>query len=138
MTVNEYLNKFTQMSRDAPNEVNMDEKKQDTFLNGLNDEIQLQLLNTNYEDFQKMVNKATIVENKIKEMEKNGKRKTSFSGQSLGSNTQPSVRAFLQKPEYGSPVNAQAASSIPYAMTKLSSAALELPNAETSTTGSLT
>jgi hypothetical protein len=27
MTVNEYLNKFTQMSRYAPDEVNTDEKK---------------------------------------------------------------------------------------------------------------
>jgi hypothetical protein len=27
MTVNEYLNKFTQLSRYAPNEVNTDEKK---------------------------------------------------------------------------------------------------------------
>jgi hypothetical protein len=89
MTVNEYLNKFTQMSRYAPDEVNTDEKKQDAFLNGLNDEIQFQLLNTDYEDFQKMVHKAIIVENKIKEIEKNGKRKTSFSGQSSGSNTRP-------------------------------------------------
>jgi hypothetical protein len=51
MTVNEYLNKFTQMSRYAPNEVNTDEKKQYAFLNGLNDEIQFQLPNINYEDF---------------------------------------------------------------------------------------
>jgi hypothetical protein len=80
MTVNEYLNKFTQMSRYAPDKINIDEKKHDAFLNGLNDEIQFQLLNTNYEDFQKMVDKAIIVENKIKEMERNGKRKTSFSG----------------------------------------------------------
>jgi hypothetical protein len=36
-----------------------------------------------------MVDKAIIVENKIKEMEKNGKSKTSFLGQSSGSNTQP-------------------------------------------------
>jgi hypothetical protein len=64
-------------------------KKQDAFLNGLNDEIQFQLLNTDYEDFQKMVDKAIIIESKIKEMEKNGKRKASFSGQSLGSNTRP-------------------------------------------------
>jgi hypothetical protein len=34
-----------------------------------------------------MVNKAIIVENKIKEMEKNGKRKMPFPGQSSGSNT---------------------------------------------------
>jgi hypothetical protein len=89
MTVNAYLNKFTQRSRYAPDEVSADEKKQDSFLDGLNDEIQFQLLNTDYEDFQKMVDKAIIVENKFKEIEKNGKRKTSFSGQSTGSNTRP-------------------------------------------------
>jgi hypothetical protein len=50
MTMNEYLNKFTQMSMYAPDEVNTDEKKHDAFLNGLNDMIQLQLLNTDYED----------------------------------------------------------------------------------------
>jgi hypothetical protein len=77
------------MSRNTPDEVNMDEKKQDAFLNGLNAEIQFQLLNTDYEDFQKMVDKAIIVENKIIEMEKNGKRKVAFSGQSSGSNTRP-------------------------------------------------
>jgi hypothetical protein len=49
MTVNEYLSKFTQMSRYAPDDVNTDEKKWDAFLNGLNDEIQFQLLNTDYE-----------------------------------------------------------------------------------------
>jgi hypothetical protein len=89
MAVNEYLNKFTQMSRYAPDEVNTDEKKQDAFLNGLNNKIQFQLLNTDYEDFQKMVDKAIIVENKIKEKEKDGKRKTSFSRQSSGINTRP-------------------------------------------------
>jgi hypothetical protein len=72
MTMNEYLNRFTQLSRYAPDDVNTDEKKQDTFLNGLNDEIQFQLLNTDYGDFQRMVDKAIIIENKIKEMEKNG------------------------------------------------------------------
>jgi hypothetical protein len=51
MIVNEYLYRFTQLSRYAPDDVNTDEKKQDAFLNGLNDEIQFQLLNTDYEDF---------------------------------------------------------------------------------------
>jgi hypothetical protein len=36
-----------------------------------------------------MVDKAIFVENKIKEMEKNGERKMPFLGQSLGSNTTP-------------------------------------------------
>jgi hypothetical protein len=35
----EYLNKFTQMSWYAPDDVNTDERKQDAFLNGLNDEV---------------------------------------------------------------------------------------------------
>jgi hypothetical protein len=59
------------------------------FLNGLKDDIQFQLLNTDYADFQHMVDKAVVIENKIKEMEKDGKRKVSFSGQSSGSNVWP-------------------------------------------------
>jgi hypothetical protein len=47
----------------------------------LNDGIQFQLLNTDYADFQHMVDKAIVIENKIKEMEKDGKRKMSFDGQ---------------------------------------------------------
>jgi hypothetical protein len=37
MSVNEYVTKFTQLSRYAPQEVDITEKKQDCFLNGLND-----------------------------------------------------------------------------------------------------
>jgi hypothetical protein len=37
------------------------------FLNGLNDDNQFQLLNTDYVDFQHMVDKVTVIENKIKE-----------------------------------------------------------------------
>jgi hypothetical protein len=36
-----------------------------------------------------MVDKAIVIENKIKEMEKDGNRKVSFSGQSFGSNVRP-------------------------------------------------
>jgi hypothetical protein len=89
MTVNEYLNSFIQLSRYAPDDINTDEKKQGVFLNGLNDDIQFQLLNTDYADFQHMVDKAIVVENKIREMEKDGKRKVPFSGQSSGSNVRP-------------------------------------------------
>jgi hypothetical protein len=37
MSVNEYVTKFTQLSRYAPQKVDTDEKKQECFLNGLND-----------------------------------------------------------------------------------------------------
>jgi hypothetical protein len=73
MSVNEYLNSFIQLSRYSPDDINTDEKKQDMFLNGLNDDVQFQLLNTDYADFQHMVNKAIVVENKMKKMEKDGK-----------------------------------------------------------------
>jgi hypothetical protein len=89
MTVNEYLNSFIQLSRYSPNDINTDENKQDVFLNGLNDDIQFQLLNTDYADFQHMVDKAIIIENKIKEMEEDGKRKVSFSAPSSRSNVRP-------------------------------------------------
>jgi hypothetical protein len=89
MTVNEYLNSFIQLSRYAPGDINTDEKKQDVFLSGLNDDIQFQLLNTDYADFQHMVAKAIVIENKIREMKKDGKRKVPFFGQPSGSNVRP-------------------------------------------------
>jgi hypothetical protein len=89
MTVNEYLNLFIQLSRYAPDDINTDEKKHDMFLNGLNDDIQFQLLNIDYVDFQHMVDNAIVIENKIKKIEKDGKRKVSFSGQSSESNVRP-------------------------------------------------
>jgi hypothetical protein len=89
MTVNEYLNSFIQLSRCAPDDINTDEKKQDIFLNGLNDDIQFQLLNTHYVNFQHVVDKAIVIENKIKEMEKDGKKKVSLHGQPSRSNVRP-------------------------------------------------
>jgi hypothetical protein len=89
MTVNEYLNSFIQLSRYTTKDINTDEKKQDMFLEGLNDDIQFQLLNTDYVDFQHMIEKAIVIESKLKEMEKDGKRKMPFSGQSSRSNIRP-------------------------------------------------
>jgi hypothetical protein len=101
MTVNEYLNSFIQLSRYAPDDINTNEKKQDVFLNQLNDDIQFQLLNTDYADFQHMVDKAIVIENKIKEMEKDGKRKVPFSEQSSRSNVRPH---FMQPNQFYKPL----------------------------------
>jgi hypothetical protein len=106
MTVNEYLNSFIQLSRYAPNDINTDEKKKGMFLNGLNDDIQFQLLNTDYADFQHVVEKAIIIENKIKEMEKDGERKLSFHGQPSGSNVRPRFsqpNQFFKPPQMNRP-----------------------------------
>jgi hypothetical protein len=89
MIVNEYLNSFIQLSRYAAEDINTDEKKQDMFLEGLSDEIQFQLLNMDYVDFQHMIDNALVIESKLKEMEKDGKRKMPFPGQFSGSNVRP-------------------------------------------------
>jgi hypothetical protein len=46
MSVAEYHNRFTYLSRHAPDEVNTNGKKQYHFLNGLHNQIQVRLLNT--------------------------------------------------------------------------------------------
>jgi hypothetical protein len=51
MSVNEYVTRFTQLSRYAPNDVDTDEEKQDCFLNRLNDGLAYALEARNYENF---------------------------------------------------------------------------------------
>jgi hypothetical protein len=63
MSMNEYVTKFTQLSRYAPHEVDTDEKKQECFLNGLNDGLDYALETQDFENFQGMVNKALVLEN---------------------------------------------------------------------------
>jgi hypothetical protein len=63
MFMNEYVTKFTQLSRYAPNEVDTDEKKQACFLNGLNDGLTYALEARDFVNFQGMVNKALMLEN---------------------------------------------------------------------------
>jgi hypothetical protein len=70
------------------------------FLEGLNEDIQLQLLNNDYADFQHIVNKAIVIESKLKEMEKHGKRKMPFPRQSSESNVRP---RFSQPNQFSKP-----------------------------------
>jgi hypothetical protein len=63
MSVNEYVTKFTQLCCYTPHEVDTDEKKQECFLNGLNDGLAYALEGRDFENFQGMVNKALVLEN---------------------------------------------------------------------------
>jgi hypothetical protein len=63
MSVNEYVTKFTHLSRYAPHEVDTDEKKQECFFNGLNDGLAYASKARDFENFQGMVNKALVPEN---------------------------------------------------------------------------
>jgi hypothetical protein len=73
MSMNEYVTKFTQLSRYAPHEVDTDEKKQECFLNGLNDGLAYALEAQDFENFQGMVNKALVLENRGGMMERKHK-----------------------------------------------------------------
>jgi hypothetical protein len=69
ISVNKYVTKFTQLSRYAPHEVDTNEKKQECFLNGLNDGLAYALEARDFENVQGMVNKALVLENRRGVME---------------------------------------------------------------------
>jgi hypothetical protein len=73
MSVNEYITKFTQVFRYAPNEVDTKEKNQECFLNGLNDGLAYALEARYFKNFQGMVNKALVLENRRGVMEHKSK-----------------------------------------------------------------
>jgi hypothetical protein len=58
LSVNEYVTQFTQLSCYAPDNMDTDEKKQDWFLNGLNDGLAYVLEARDFANFQDMVDKA--------------------------------------------------------------------------------
>jgi hypothetical protein len=66
MLVNEYVTHFTQLLCYDPSEVDISKKRQDCFLNGLNDGSALAyaLEAQNYENFKDMVNKTLVLENR--------------------------------------------------------------------------
>jgi hypothetical protein len=88
MPVNEFITKFTQLSRYATHEVNTDEKKQECFLNGLSDGLVYALEVQDFVNFHGMVNKALVLENRRDVMER--KRKLVRQHQ-LGSSSRPHV-----------------------------------------------
>jgi hypothetical protein len=64
MMVSEYVTRFTQLSRYAPNDVDTNEKKQECFLNGPDDGLAYALEARDFENFQAMVEKALVLENR--------------------------------------------------------------------------
>jgi hypothetical protein len=69
ISVNEYITWFTQLSRYAPHEVDTDEKKQECFLNGLNDGLAYALEAQDFENFQRIMNQSLVLDNRRGVME---------------------------------------------------------------------
>jgi hypothetical protein len=64
MLVNEYLDKFTQLSRYVSDEVNTDPKRQERFLDGLIEPLNYQVQSHSFPDFTTLLNKTIGRENK--------------------------------------------------------------------------
>ena len=77
LSVSEYRDKFLQLSRYAPEDVNTDAKRQYRFLRGLVDPLHYQLMNHTFPTFQHLIDRAIMTERKRKEMED---RKRTISG----------------------------------------------------------
>jgi hypothetical protein len=86
LSVNEYRDRFLQLSRYAPEDVNTDAKWQYRFLRGLVDPLQYQLMNHTFPTFQHLIDRAIMTERKRKEMED---RKRKISGPQPGSSSRP-------------------------------------------------
>jgi hypothetical protein len=95
--VNEYVTKFSQLSHYAPHEVDTDEKKQECFLNGLNDGLAYALEARDFENFKRMVNKALALQNRRGVMER--KRKLVRQHQP-GSSSGPRVATSSARPMF--------------------------------------
>jgi hypothetical protein len=75
MSVSGYRDRFTQLSRYAPNEVDTDEKRQEHFLDGLIGPLNYQQQSHTFPNFQSLLNKAIGLENKCSEL---GEQKLKF------------------------------------------------------------
>jgi hypothetical protein len=64
MSVNEYLDKFTQLSLYAPDQVNTNPKRQECFLDSLIEPLNYQLQSHSFPDFATLLNKAIGLEDK--------------------------------------------------------------------------
>jgi hypothetical protein len=64
MLVSEYLDRFIQLSRYAPDEVAEDERKQEHFIEGLNRPLQYALVAHTFPSFQRLLDKAPAIEHK--------------------------------------------------------------------------
>jgi hypothetical protein len=64
MMVSEYVTRFMQHFCYAPNDVDTDEKKQECFINGLDDGLAYALEARDFKNFQTMIDKALVLKNR--------------------------------------------------------------------------
>jgi hypothetical protein len=98
ISMNEYVTKSNQLSHYTPHEVDTDEKKQECFLNGPNDELAYALEARDFENFQGMVDKTLVLENHRGVMEHKCKLVHQHQPSS-SSKTHPAPLQFQPRPQ---------------------------------------
>ena len=63
-TVAQHADEFSKLSRYAPDDAATDAAKQEKFMEGLNDEMSMQLMVATFNNYEELVDKALMVEGK--------------------------------------------------------------------------
>jgi hypothetical protein len=74
-TMNQYIQKFMKLARYAPDDVNIDRKKQKCFIKGLNGILREQIIGHIYPDFNTLMNKSILIEEERNKTERERKHK---------------------------------------------------------------
>ena len=61
-TVGQYVDDFSKLAHYAPDDVATDAAKQEKFLEGLNDELSMQLMVATFNNYQELVDRALMIE----------------------------------------------------------------------------
>jgi hypothetical protein len=97
MSMSEYRDKFIQLCRYAPRDVE-DDEKEELFLDGLIGPLQYQLVSHTFPSFQRLLDKAIAVQNKRCEFGE--KRRAANQGQA-GSSSRPHYTTTPSTPAHG-------------------------------------
>ena len=101
-TVKEYMQKFSVLSRYAPEDVSTDAAKKERFMEGLNQTLQYSLVVCDCPTFPDLVNKALMLEDKRRALDDTRKRKMISKGSSSNQKPRPWQPAPV-KPTYQQP-----------------------------------
>ncbi|XP_073360129.1 uncharacterized protein [Aegilops tauschii subsp. strangulata] len=101
-TVKEYMQKFSVLSRYAPEDISTDVAKRERFMEGLNQTLQYSLVVRDCPTFPDLVNKALMLEDKRRALDDTRKRKMISKGSSSNQKPRPWQPAPL-KPTYQQP-----------------------------------
>ena len=65
----QYVDEFSKLARYAPNDVATEAAKQEKFMEGLNDEMSMQLMVATFTNYQELVDRALMIESKQQQIE---------------------------------------------------------------------